>query len=116
MRMVKSTEERLRAMTNRATRVGNLLGTGVDVERSAQNKILLESMDRRADLQLRLQETVEGLSVVAINYYAVSPVAYLIYPIVKVLGVAKGTLIAAVALPILLLVWWAIRRICARMN
>ena len=40
MRMVKSTEERLRAMTNRATRVGNLLGTRVDVERSAQNKSL----------------------------------------------------------------------------
>ena len=33
MRTVKSTEERLSAMTNRATRAGNLLLTRVDVER-----------------------------------------------------------------------------------
>ena len=79
MRTVKSTEERLNAMTNRATRAGNLLRTRVDVERSAQNQSLLESMDRRADLQLRLQRTVEGLSVVAISYYAVSLAAYILY-------------------------------------
>ena len=68
-------------------------------------------MDRRADLQLRLQKTVEGLSVVAISYYAVSLAGNLIYPFAAVLGVSKDTLIAAVTLPILLLVWWAIRRI-----
>ena len=111
MRTVKSTEERLSAMTNRATRAGNLLRTRVDVERSGQNQSLLESMDRRADLQLGLQKTVEGLSVVAISYYAVSLARNLIYPFAAVLGVSKDTLIAAVTPPILLLVWWAIRRI-----
>ena len=80
MRTVKSTEERLNAITNRATRAGNLLRTHTVVERSAQNQSLLESMDRRADLQLRPQKTVEGLSVVAISYYAVSLAVYLIYP------------------------------------
>ena len=113
MRTVKSIEEQLNAMTNRATRAGNLLRTRVDVERSAQNQSLLESMDRRVDLQLRLQKTVEGLSVVAISYYAVSLAGYLIYPFAAVLGVAKGTLTSVVTLPILLTVWWAIRRICA---
>ena len=111
MRTVKSTEERLSAMTNRATRAGNLLRTRVDVERSGQNQSLLESMDRRANLQLGLKKTVEGLSVVAISYYAVSLARNLIYPFAAVLGVSKDTLIAAVTLPILLLVWWAIRRI-----
>ena len=38
-------------------------------------------MDKRADLQLRLQRTVEGLSVVAISYYAVSLAGYLLYPL-----------------------------------
>jgi uncharacterized membrane-anchored protein len=33
-------------------------------------------MDRRARLQLRLQETVEGLSVAAITYYVVGLVGY----------------------------------------
>ena len=116
MRTVKSTEERLNAMTNRATRAGNLLRTRVDVERSAQNQSLLESMDRRADLQLRLQRTVEGLSVVAISYYAVSLATYILYPFADIMQISKGTLTALVTLPILLLVWWAIRRIRKRME
>jgi uncharacterized membrane-anchored protein len=93
-----------------------LLRTRVDVERSAQNQSLLESMDRRADLQLRLQRTVEGLSVVAISYYAVSLAAYILYPFAGILQMSKGTLTALVTLPILLLVWWAIRRIRKRME
>ncbi|MFZ8874168.1 MAG: DUF3422 family protein, partial [Paracoccaceae bacterium] len=116
MRTVTSTEERLNAMTNRATRAGNLLRTRVDVERSAQNQSLLESMDRRAGLQLRLQRTVEGLSVVAISYYAVSLAAYILYPFADIMQMSKGTLTALVTLPILLLVWWAIRRIRKRME
>ena len=73
-------------------------------------------MDWRASLQLRLQTTVEGLSVVAISYYAVSLAGYLIYPFTSVLGVIKVILTAAVNLPILLVVWWAIRRIRERME
>ena len=116
MRTVTSTEERLNAMTNRATRAGNLLRTRVDVERAAQNQSLLESMDRRAGLQLRLQRTVEGLSVVAISYYAVSLAAYILYPFADIMQMSKGTLTALVTLPILLLVWWAIRRIHKQME
>lgn len=71
MRTVRAAKERLDSMADRAMRAGELLRTRVDVERSAQNQALLKSMDRRADLQLRLQRTVEGLSVVAISYYAV---------------------------------------------
>jgi uncharacterized membrane-anchored protein len=80
MRTVKSAEKRLHAMAERASGRRNCLRTRVDVERSAQNQKLLESMDRRADLQLRLQRTVEGLSVVAISYYAVSLAAYALAP------------------------------------
>ena len=84
MRTVRSTETRLTTLVDRARRAGELLQTKVDVERSAQNQALLESMDKRADLQLRLQKTVEGLSVVAISYYAVSLVGYLAYPLAEV--------------------------------
>ena len=80
MRTVKATERRLQTMAERAIRAGDLLRTRVDVERSAQNQKLLESMDKRADLQLRLQKTVEGLSVVAISYYAVNLVLYMVQP------------------------------------
>lgn len=111
MRTVRSTEGRLKAMAERAERAAELLRTRVDVERSAQNQRLLESMDRRADLALRLQHTVEGLSVVAISYYAVSLAAYLAAPLAHATGIAKEGLLALLVLPVIGLVWLMIRRI-----
>ncbi|WP_209504482.1 MULTISPECIES: DUF3422 domain-containing protein [unclassified Ruegeria] len=115
IRTVKSTERRLQALSDRAIRAGELLRTRVDVERSAQNQALLESMDRRADLALRLQHTVEGLSVVAISYYAVSLVGYLLYPLTAT-GISKGTLTAAATIPVVAGVWFAVRRIRKRLG
>ena len=116
MRTVKSAQKRLRAMSDRAIRAGDLLRTRVDVERSAQNQALLESMNQRADVQLQLQRTVEGLSVVAISYYAVSLAGYLAAPLAGVIGIGKGVLVAAITLPVVGLVWWLIRRIHAKMH
>jgi len=115
IRTVKSTERRLQALSDRAIRAGELLRTRMDVERSAQNQALLESMDRRADMALRLQHTVEGLSVVAISYYAVSLVGYLLYPLTNV-GISKGSLTALVTVPVILAVWVAIRHIRKRLE
>ncbi len=111
MRTVKSAEARLNAMLERAARAGELLRTRVDVERQAQNQKLLESMDRRADLQLRLQNTVEGLSVVAISYYALNLAAYLAYPLTTVLGIGKDMLTAALVPFVVLSVWAMVRAI-----
>jgi uncharacterized membrane-anchored protein len=116
MRTVSAAERRLDAMSSRSIRASNLLRTRVDVERSAQNQALLESMDRRSDLQLRLQRTVEGLSVVAISYYAVSLVGYMLYPIADATGLSKGMLSALVTLPVVVFVWWAIRRLRAHVE
>lgn len=116
MRTVSSTEARLKATSDRAMRAGDMLRTRVDVERSAHNEALLTSMDRRSDLQLRLQRTVEGLSVVAISYYAVNLVLYVSGPLQYSLGISK-TIMAAFATPIvLLLVWLMIKRIHKRMD
>ncbi|MFW5641140.1 MAG: DUF3422 family protein [Roseicyclus sp.] len=111
MRTVKSTEGRLEAMTTRAIRAGDLLRTRVDVDRSAQNQELLASMDRRSDMALRLQKTVEGLSVVAISYYAVSLVVYLVGPLAMPLGLSEAWLTALVVLPTVAIVWMIVRSI-----
>ncbi len=111
MRTVKSAETRLSKMAERAMRAGQLLGTRVDVERSAQNQRLLESMDRRADLQLRLQRTVEGLSVVAISYYAVNLVSYIAMPVMEPLGISRMVAMAILAPMVVAGVWAAVRRI-----
>ena len=116
MRTVKSAEARLRSMAERAQRAAELLRTRVDVERSAQNQKLLESMDKRADLQLRLQRTVEGLSVVAISYYAVNLATYALYPFAERLSISKGVATAVATPVVILLVWAAVRRIRRQMD
>ena len=116
MRTVKSAERRLGQMAERATRAGELLRTRVDVERSAQNQRVLESMDRRADLQLRLQHTVEGLSVVAISYYAVSLASYLLLPLAEAAHLQKSLLTAALVPLVVGAVWLMVRRIRKAMH
>lgn len=116
MRTVESTQSRLQSLTDRAARASDLLRTRVDVERSAQNQDLLTSMDKRADLQLRLQRTVEGLSVVAISYYAVNLALYVLGPVEKAYGVSKTMLAGGVTPVVLIVVWLLIQRIHRKMH
>ncbi|MDH4190206.1 MAG: DUF3422 domain-containing protein, partial [Betaproteobacteria bacterium] len=71
-----SAARRLLELSERVSQVSSLLATRVGVARERQNQQLLGSMERRARLQLRLQETVEGLSVAAITYYVVGLLGY----------------------------------------
>ena len=71
-----SVSQRLRDLSERVAQASSLLSTRVEIAREKQNQALLASMDRRASVQLRLQQTVEGLSVVAITYYAAGLVGY----------------------------------------
>ena len=111
MQTIGSSAKRLEDLSRRASRIAQLLRTRVDVEMEAQNQQLLRSMDERSALQLRLQKTVEGLSVVAISYYAVSLASYVLEPLAPLVGLGKSTLTAMVAIPILLIVWVLIRRL-----
>jgi uncharacterized membrane-anchored protein len=70
MDTVAATRRRLETLAERIARASTLLRTRIDLERSRNTEKLLQSVERRARLQLRLQQTVEGVSVVAISYYA----------------------------------------------
>ncbi len=111
MRTCKATEARLHELAERASRTVQLLSARVNVAVETQNQDLLESMNSRAEMQLRLQRTVEGLSVVAISYYAVSLAGYFVAPFAETIGLPKPTLTALVGVPIILAVWAFIRRI-----
>ncbi len=76
MHTCRALAARQEALSTRAARVTQLLSTRVDITRERQNQAVLESMNRRAKLQLRLQETVEGLSVAAVTYYVVGLIGY----------------------------------------
>ena len=116
MRTCRSAQERLKDLSARAERAANLLRTRVDVAASEQNHEVLIQMDRRAALQLRLQETVEGLSVVAISYYAVSLAGYLLTPLAYSYGYDKSLVLAVVTLPIVAIVFAASRLIHKRIT
>ncbi len=93
------TARRQEELASRISRITQLLRTRVEIERESQNQRLLTSMDKRAKVQLRLQETVEGLSIVAISYYGASLIGYLAKG-AKELGVAiSPDLAIAVAIP-----------------
>jgi uncharacterized membrane-anchored protein len=77
MRTCTAMEGRQADLSIKLARAADLLRTRVDVELEQQNRDLLRSMDERTKLQLRLQSTVEGLSVAAIGYYVVSLFGYL---------------------------------------
>ncbi|WP_118132831.1 DUF3422 family protein [Oceanicella sp. SM1341] len=116
MRTCRSAKKRMDELSLRAARAADMLRTRVDVAVAAQNRSLLESMDRRAALQLRLQETVEGLSVVAISYYAVSLAGYLLAPLGHLAGIDKSTVIAIATLPVIYVVWRMVKRIRAHLG
>lgn len=102
---------RLHDLSERVAQASALLSTRVDIAHERQNQALLRSMDKRAKLQLHLQQTVEGLSVVAISYYAVGLVGYLSKG-AKALGwPVDADLAVGVAVPsVVLAALWLVRR------
>lgn len=73
---VAATAQRLASLSQRIERAGALLRTRVDIATETQNRQLLAKLTRGQELQLRLQSTVEGLSIAAISYYVVSLLLY----------------------------------------
>ena len=95
MATCQSVAARQTDLSTRIARKSALLRTRVDIELERQNQELLTQMNRRASLQLRLQETVEGLSVVAITYYGSQLVQYLAKGLQKSFAPALSPEIAA---------------------
>ncbi len=117
MRSCEAIAARQDRIAERIARATSMLRTRVDIAMEEQNRNLLRSMDRRAKLQLRLQETVEGLSVAAISYYLVGLVGY----------AAKGASATGVPVPVdlvtglsipvvILLVWGGVRKVRKRLG
>jgi uncharacterized membrane-anchored protein len=100
----------------RIERASSLLRTRVDIAREEQNQKLLAAMERRGVQQLRLQQTVEGLSIAAITYYTVGLVAYAAKPLERYLPALQPEIVTAAAIPfVIFFVWRALKRIRARL-
>lgn len=104
---------RLDDLSQRAAWTSELLRTRIDIALATQNRDLLASMDRRTQMQLRLQQTVEGLSVVAISYYLVALLGYVARPL---LG-HRYELVTAIAAPVVIVcAWLALVRVRRRLH
>jgi uncharacterized membrane-anchored protein len=114
---VAATAQRLGSLSQRIERTSGLLRTRVDIATETQNQQLLAKLTRGQELQLRLQATVEGLSIAAISYYVVSLLLYA-GKSAKAIGLPINPEMAAGALiPLVLFgVWRATRRIHARLH
>ncbi len=104
IRTCRAIEQRGEELSRRLSGAAQLLRTRVEIELETQNSALLASMNHRAQLQLRLQQTVEGLSVAAISYY-VSSLAEHLFEGLKAYGLPINPIIAtALSIPVVLLV------------
>ena len=113
MRTCVSTESRQAALSLKLSRAADLLRTRVDVELEKQNQELLKSMNARTRMQLRLQSTVEGLSVAAITYYVVGLFGYLAKALheAHLVPFEPAYLIAGFIPVAALAIWLTVRRI-----
>ena len=116
MRTCVTTEERQAKLSRKLARAANLLRTRVDVALEQQNQDLLQTMNTRTRMQLRLQATVEGLSVAAISYYVIGLFGYLVKAVHDTQLVhVEPSYVTAAFMPIAIVtIWLIVRRIRRR--
>ena len=104
--------KRQTALSERVSRMSNLLRTRVDFQQEQSSQALLTAMNKRQGMHLKLQTTVEGLSVAAITYYIAGLVHYMAEGLQAKGLVADSAMATAVAVPFIALgMWWITRRL-----
>ena len=117
IRTSEAFSRRLESLATRAQRADNLVRTQIEMGVQIQNKDLLESMELRARAQLRLQETVESLSIVAITYYIVGLLSTLVDPInFNKFFLSKSDFLAFCVPLILILIWFIAKMVRKKIN
>jgi len=117
MATVAATAQRLATLSERVSRTSALLRTRVDIATEQQNQQLLEKLTRGQELQLRLQTTVEGLSIAAISYYVVSLLHYAAKALIASGVPINPEIAVGTSVPFVLWgVWRITRKVQAAMN
>jgi len=116
VRTCAALSERERQLSLRASQLSSLLRARIETRIENQNAKLLRSMEHSTSMQLRLQQLVEGLSVVALTYYLIGLAGYVLkgaehrWP-----GLDAPMVLAALVLPVGLAVWLTIRMLKRRL-
>ncbi len=108
---------RQQALSERISRVSNLLRTRVEIEQQQSSKDLLDAMNRRQQAQLLLQNAVEGLSVAAVTYYGAGLVGYIAKGAQRFGLHVSPEIAMAISIPLIgFAVWRRIRRLHRRVQ
>jgi uncharacterized membrane-anchored protein len=111
MATVDAARTRIGSLSTRCARAVELLRARVAVAQEAQTQKLLIAMADTGRAQLRLQETVEGLSVAAISYYVLSLASYALKPLPwSRMGLGVDLVLAVLVPLVAALVWVRMRR------
>ncbi|MEE4451371.1 DUF3422 domain-containing protein [Novosphingobium resinovorum] len=106
---------RAEQLSQRTAQALALLRVRIETRIENQNGLLLASMERSATRQLRLQQLVEGLSVVAVSYYALGLIAKILEGVEELAPRIHAHVATAVLAPAVLAgVWLAIHRMKRR--
>jgi len=110
MNTCTATTERVRELAVRAEQLSSLLRARIDTRIENQNADLLHSMERSIAMQVRLQQLVEGLSVVALSYYLLGLVRFFFegLPPERLL-LSVDTIVGWLVIPVVLGVWLIMR-------
>lgn len=110
----KAMEKRLVALTQKVQRSIELLDARITLSIQTQNRSVLDAISQTGRSQYRLQLTVEGLSIIAISYYALGILGYVFEGLHEALPFTKGEMLAVSAPLVVLLVFLGIRRLRSR--
>ncbi|TXH80430.1 MAG: DUF3422 family protein [Thauera aminoaromatica] len=111
MEFCESVRRRQHELIERLSRTDSLLRTRVTMTQERYNSAILASLNKRAELQLRLQHAVEGFSIVAISYYLLGVLGYGLKALGKLGVPVEAELATGLALPLVVgAVWFAVRR------
>ena len=113
MATVVASSQRLGSLAERISRASALLRTRVDIATEEQNHLLLEKLTRGQELQLRLQITVEGLSIAAISYYVIGLLLYLAKALYGLGLPLHPEIVVGAAVPVVLWAVWRTTRRCS---
>ncbi len=100
----QSTIKRFMRLSERISNAGELLRTRVDISIERQNQALLKSMNTHAKMQLKLQSTVEGLSIIAITSYVVGLIGSIAQAMKSAGWQINPSIAVGVSIPIVLVV------------
>ena len=116
VRTCAAVQLQLENLSKRLTRASDLLRTRVEHTIAEQNQKLLESMDKRSQLQLRLQQMVEGLSVAAISYYIIGLLKIVLHGVNKKYFYFDEGIVLAISVPVVIgVIFFLVRKLKKRL-